>query len=83
MLGYKIINRRKLAATMAVDAVGTVLFAPVRLFRPSRTVDPRACCAKSVIIRTAYVGDVIMTLPMLAPLKRRFPHATHYLPHLP
>jgi len=70
---YKIINRRKLWATRIADAVGRIVFWPVRLRQPSRSAPESV---KSILlIRTAYVGDVVMTLPMLKPLKERFRNA--------
>jgi predicted lipopolysaccharide heptosyltransferase III len=71
---YKIVNRKKLIATAVADAVGKMLFLPVRLFHKQEDILPetvRSIC----VIRTAYIGDVVMTLPLLAPLKRRFPEA--------
>jgi predicted lipopolysaccharide heptosyltransferase III len=70
---YKIINRRKLWATRAADAVGRLVFLPRRLWRRPCPVDPLSV-RRILVIRTAYLGDVVMTLPMLKPLRQRFPH---------
>lgn len=71
---YKIVNRKKLIATRLADAFGSVLFAPVRLFRRPRALRPEQV-RRILVIRTAYLGDVVMTLPMLKPLRQRFPGA--------
>jgi hypothetical protein len=70
---YKIINKKKKVMTALADIVGYGLFAPLRLFgkEPAIPVDPAAI----LIIRTAYIGDVVMTLPILKPLKQRFPNS--------
>lgn len=73
---YKITNTKKRLATAAADLLGNVIFLPNTLRRRRRgaAIDP-ARVRSILIVRTAYVGDVMMTLPMLAPLKRRFPEA--------
>jgi predicted lipopolysaccharide heptosyltransferase III len=71
---YKIINRKKRIATIAVDYVGKIIFWPVKLFKRPKEIKPEEI--KSIlIIRTAYIGDVVMTLPILKPLKDKFPGA--------
>lgn len=72
---YKIINRRKLWATRIADGVGKLLFLPRRLFRKSEVIEPGRV-RSILVIRTAYLGDVAMTLPMLKPLRQRFGNAT-------
>ena len=71
---YKIINRKKLYATMLADAIGRLIFFPHTLFRTQGDIRPDQI-KTILIIRTAYIGDVVMTLPMLAPIRQRFPHA--------
>ncbi|MCG6552806.1 MAG: glycosyltransferase family 9 protein [Candidatus Magnetominusculus sp. LBB02] len=71
---YKIINRKKYIATAAADALGGALYAPFKLFRRHREIDP-ALINAILVVRTAYIGDVIMTLPLLKPLRERFPNA--------
>ena len=71
---YKIINRKKLWATRTADWIGKVLFAPRRLLRSPGLIEPGRV-GNILLVRTAYVGDVVMTLPMLKPLKRHFPSA--------
>jgi predicted lipopolysaccharide heptosyltransferase III len=70
---YKIINRRKLFAVTISDIFGYVLFSPLKILRKSPRIEKNI--NKILIIRTAYVGDILMTLPILRPLKEKFPHA--------
>lgn len=72
---YKIINRKKLVATAIVDRLGKIFFYPLHIFRKQVRIKPETV-KKICIIRTAYIGDVVMTLPMLPPLKQKFPDAT-------
>ena len=72
---YKIVNRKKRILTLMADLVGHVLFFPVRFFVEPAPILPEAV-ERILLIRTAYLGDVIMTLPMLKPLKERFPKAS-------
>lgn len=72
---YKIVNRKKRILTMMADLVGHILFFPFRFFVEPAPVRPEAV-ERILLIRTAYLGDVIMTLPMLKPLKERFPKAS-------
>jgi len=69
---YKIINKRKLIATIAADIAGKTLFWPANIFRKAEPINPENV-REILIIRTAYIGDVVMTLPMLKPLKDKFP----------
>lgn len=71
---YKIVNKRKLAATVAADLVGKLLFGPARLLRGREPIRPETV-REILLIRTAYIGDVVMTVPMLKPLRERFPAA--------
>lgn len=59
---------------MAADGLGRILFKPVWLFRKQHCAD-YASIREILIIRTAYVGDVVMTLPILKPLKARYPNS--------
>ncbi len=69
---YKIINKKKLVATAVADGIGRLLFGAYRLFRKNGKV--RTDEIKNIlIIRTAYIGDVVMTLPVLKPLKELYP----------
>jgi ADP-heptose:LPS heptosyltransferase len=44
----------------------------MRLFRKNEAISAESI-REILVIRTAYIGDVIMTLPVLKPLKDRFP----------
>lgn len=70
---YKIINRKKRIATLAADLLGYALWAPFNLLRTRRLDDGEI--REILVIRTAYIGDVIMTMPVLKPLRERFPEA--------
>lgn len=71
---YKIINRKKRLATAFVDRLLSTLFFPARLFTKKEPIRPEGI-REILVIRTAYVGDVIMTLPMLKPLKALYQDA--------
>ncbi len=71
---YKIVNRKKLVATAVADGVGSVLFALPRLLRGNGAIRPEEI-REILVIRTAYIGDVVMTLPILKPLKDLYPGA--------
>ena len=71
---YKIINRKKLVATAVADGIGHLLFGAYRLFRKNGKIRTEEI-KDILIIRTAYIGDVVMTLPVLKPLKELFPGA--------
>jgi ADP-heptose:LPS heptosyltransferase len=68
---YKIVNRRKRCATAAADAIGTALFLPRTLLRRTPQIRPERI-REILVVRTAYIGDVVMTLPLFKPLKERF-----------
>ena len=71
---YKIINRKKLAGVRLADIIGYALWSPVSIF--NRKAPPRKEDVREIlVVRTAYLGDVIMTLPMLKPLKELYPEA--------
>jgi len=75
-LYYRIINRKKRGFTIIADLLGYALWTPINIFRKSRK---RAILSENIkeilVIRTAYIGDVIMTLPILKPLKELYPDA--------
>lgn len=68
---YKILNSKKLLATAFADLMGRVIFAPL-VYRNSKRRELGEI-KKILIIRTAYLGDVVMTLPMLKPIREGFP----------
>jgi ADP-heptose:LPS heptosyltransferase len=72
---YKIVNRGKRFFTMLADFIGNSIVFPFRPFIEHAPILPEVI-KKILLIRTAYIGDVIMTLPMLKPLKERFSGAS-------
>ncbi len=74
MTAYKIINRRKRFLTAVADAVLRPLGWLLGTSRPGAPPDP-AAVRNILVIRTAYAGDVVMTLPLLPALRDRFPAA--------
>lgn len=71
---YKIINKKKLIATIFADIAGYVIFSPFKLFKRKININPQDI-KNILIIRTAYIGDIIMTIPILKPIKDRFPNS--------
>ncbi|MBF0368877.1 MAG: glycosyltransferase family 9 protein [Magnetococcales bacterium] len=71
---YKIINKKKRWVTILGDLLGSLLFFPRILMRGQKEIDP-AKIQSILVIRTAYIGDVIMTIPILKPIRDRFPNA--------
>ncbi|MBI5815255.1 MAG: glycosyltransferase family 9 protein [Nitrospinae bacterium] len=72
---YKIINKKKLIITAIADTVGKIVSFPFTMFRAQEPIDP-ASVRSILVIRTAYLGDALMTLPMLKPLRERFTGAS-------
>lgn len=68
---YKIINKKKKIVTIIIDLLGYIIWAPVNLFK--KRSFPSNNIRKILVIRTAYIGDVVMTLPILKPLKELYP----------
>ena len=73
---YKIINRKKRVLTILADGLFNLMFFPIRPFLKKNSPIRPEDVQRILLIRTAYVGDVIMTMPMLRPLKDRFPNAS-------
>ena len=71
---YKIIDSRKRYATIAADLLGSLIYGPARLLRRPEAIRPEQV-REILVIRTAYIGDVVMTIPILRPLRQRFPQA--------
>jgi len=71
---YKIVNRKKLLATALADLLGAAATFPFRMAAGSGPLDAESV-RSILIIREAYLGDVVMTLPMLAPIRAKFPQA--------
>jgi ADP-heptose:LPS heptosyltransferase len=74
-LYYKIVNRKKRILTAAADLLGYAVGAPVRFLTSRREPIVAEAIRRILIVRTAYIGDVVMTIPVLKPLKARFPQA--------
>jgi lipopolysaccharide heptosyltransferase II len=72
---YKIVNPKKRFLTMLADFIGNSVSFPFRPFKKYSPIQPESI-KRILLIRTAYIGDVIMTLPMLKPLKEHFPEAS-------
>jgi lipopolysaccharide heptosyltransferase II len=78
-MNYKIINRKKRIAVKTID----FFLRPLFFIREKTTGQHKAILApadfpkikKILILRTAYIGDVVMTLPALTPLRAAFPNA--------
>lgn len=70
---YRIINKKKLYATIAADFIGDIIFLP-KLFKKTEEIRPEEI-KDILVIRTAYIGDVVMALPLLKPLRERFKNA--------
>lgn len=71
---YKIINKKKLLATKIADVIGNIVLFPRLFFRKHEGIRPNNV-NKILIIRTAYIGDVVMTVPILKAIKERFHQA--------
>ena len=73
---YKIINRKKRFLTILSDWIGNAITFPFRLFLLKQVSILPENIQRILLVRTAYLGDVIMTLPILKPLKEQFPKAS-------
>lgn len=73
-MNYRIVNRRKRAVTRAADAMGYALTAPWRFARMRAATAP-GHVRSILVIRTAYLGDVMMAVPLLKPLRSLHPDA--------
>ncbi|PIE59437.1 MAG: hypothetical protein CSA32_03540 [Desulfobulbus propionicus] len=71
---YKIVNKKKLIATIVLDTLGKLLFFIPSLFRQQKEIAD-ARISSILVIRTAYIGDVVMTLPLVQMLKATYPEA--------
>lgn len=70
---YKIINKRKRIVTAVADLFGHALWGPFNLLaNKGHTLTD---IKEILVIRTAYIGDVVMTLPILKPLRELYPEA--------
>lgn len=71
---YKIINRKKKVITIIADFLGYAIWASINIFSNKRDISPTDI-KEILVIRNSYIGDVIMTLPILKPLKELYPNA--------
>ena len=71
---YRIINKKKLYFTKAVDLLGNIIFLPKLLFGKNEEIRPEEI-REILIVRTAYIGDVLMAIPLLKPIRERFINA--------
>lgn len=71
---YRIINKKKLYLTKAVDFIGNILFLPTLLFGKKEEIRPEEI-REILIVRTAYIGDVLMAVPLLKPIREQFINA--------
>ncbi len=71
---YKIINRKKRIATRVADAMGRILWSPLNILKGRGKIEAKGV-REILVVRTAYIGDVVMTLPILRPLRELFPEA--------
>jgi lipopolysaccharide heptosyltransferase II len=78
-MNYKIINRKKRVAVKTIDFFLRPLFSIWKKIGgrsfPSLSQAEFHGIKKILILRTAYIGDVVMTLPALNPLRTAFPNA--------
>lgn len=71
---YKIINTKKRIATRIADVIGYVLWSPLNILKGNGKIEAKGI-REILVVRTAYIGDVVMTLPILKPLRDLFPEA--------
>lgn len=71
---YKIINRKKRIATRVADVIGYALWSPLNILKGNGRIDAKGV-REILVVRTAYIGDVVMTLPILTPLRELYPEA--------
>lgn len=61
-------------ATIVFDTLGKLAFLLPRSFQQKRAI-AKTSISSILVIRTAYIGDVVMTLPILKMLKSKYPEA--------
>jgi lipopolysaccharide heptosyltransferase II len=69
----RIVNKKKRLITEFLDKIGYGIFKPVSLFWPKRRDTKKI--KKILAVRTAYIGDVVLTIPAIKLLSERFPQA--------
>lgn len=69
----RIVNKKKRILAQALDRIGFCIFKVLSFVR--RDVKKPTEIKNILVIRFAYIGDVILTIPALKPLANRFPDA--------
>lgn len=74
---YKIINKRKLLTVRLIDTIGGFLFLCISAVKKLFIQSPPPCKEPEniVIVRFAYIGDLVLTLPVLPELRKSYPLA--------
>jgi len=75
---YKIVNRHKLFFIRIFDYIGLIIFRYISRFlhRPGSQKDFRdRKIQKILLIRLVYLGDIILSIAVLKPLRKHFPDA--------
>jgi len=66
---YKIVNKNKLLAVLLLDWLLRLFPRPSRSFIDEENYNPE----KILLVRVAYIGDVILSIPAIKALRERFP----------
>ena len=76
---YRIVRRSKKVFTYLLDRVGALLFLPIRAAAPgyfrARPLPPRHAKVRILLVRFAYLGDVVLSTAVPEQLKRWRPNA--------
>jgi len=69
-LDYKIVNKRKLKSIRFIDSIFYSFIKPAPIL-----TDNLLGVKKILLLRLAYIGDTLLCLPLLKPLRQKFPDA--------
>ena len=72
---YKIVNRRKLLYIMLIDKISRIFPHKKRTIKEQKDY----CPGKILAVRVAYIGDVILTMPAIKSLRKKFHESKIYL----
>ncbi len=72
MKKYVLKKKRYLLFVSALDTIGAWISYPFKRIKPARLPDP---VSRILLIRLDHIGDVILTIPVLKPLRKAFPRA--------
>lgn len=72
---YKIINKRKLLLVLIIDKIISIFPRPKIKFSRLENEIPE----KILIVRVAYIGDVILSIPAIKSIRAKFPESKIYL----